>query len=47
MKIKKVCACASCGSSIPEDCKFCPKCGTEVAPQEPEVEVLDKDEDDE
>ncbi|MCD8049794.1 MAG: zinc ribbon domain-containing protein [Clostridia bacterium] len=36
MKIKKLRVCASCGSSVPDDCKFCPKCGSELDASEEE-----------
>ena len=36
LKIKKVKICAGCGSQIPTDCNFCPKCGKEAADDEAE-----------
>lgn len=47
MKIKKVRTCDGCGSEIPVECNFCPKCGNEVS--EPEaaeetVEVVEESE---
>lgn len=38
-KIKKVKVCPGCGSQIPTDCNFCPKCGKETSPEEPEEEA--------
>lgn len=34
MKIKKLRACSNCGSKIPDDCNFCPKCGKELSDKE-------------
>ncbi len=31
MKIKKLRSCVGCGSKIPDDCKFCPKCGKDLS----------------
>ncbi len=39
MKIKKLRSCAGCGSKIPEDCKFCPKCGKDLTETEESAEA--------
>lgn len=39
MKIKKVRTCSGCGSEIPIECNFCPKCGKETADEAEEVEA--------
>lgn len=44
MKIKKVRTCSGCGSEIPVECNFCPKCGKEAASEEFEAEVVKEDE---
>ena len=44
MKIKKVKVCAGCGSQVPEDCNFCPKCGSEIAKDEAECACACADE---
>lgn len=46
MKIKKVRTCPGCGSEIPVECNFCPKCGKETGgeAEEVEAEVVEKEE---